>query len=149
MSLQLLFIITIDNKRPDATTLLPWARGKPMAWDVTVPDTYAESRISSTVVKAGTAAHRAAHNKTDKYASLAGTHIFCPFAIETAGAWHETAIEVTQEIGRRITVVRETPVDGSSTGECGLLPKYYDHRMKCCCSHLRCLAPVFPPAALC
>ena len=29
-----------DNKRPDGTTLLPWARGKPMAWDVTVPDTY-------------------------------------------------------------------------------------------------------------
>ena len=43
----------------------------------------------------------------DKYASLASTHIFCPFAIETAGAWHETAIEVTQEIGRRITVVTE------------------------------------------
>ena len=71
--------------------MLPWARGKPMAWDVTVPDTYAESHISSTVVKAG--AHRAAQNKTDKYASLASTHIFCPFVIETAGAWHETAIE--------------------------------------------------------
>ena len=28
-------------------------------------------------------------------------------AIETAGAWHETAIEVTQEIDRRITVVTE------------------------------------------
>ena len=27
-----------DNKRPDGTTLLPWARGKSMAWDVTVPD---------------------------------------------------------------------------------------------------------------
>ena len=39
--------------------------------------------------------------------NLASTHIFCPFAIETAGAWHETAIEVTQEIGRRITVVTE------------------------------------------
>ena len=43
-----------------------------------------------------------------KYTKLASTHIFCPFAIETAGAWHETAIEVTQEmIGRRITVVTE------------------------------------------
>ena len=57
--------------------------------------------------KAGAEAHRAAQNKTDKYASLASTHIFCPFAIETAGAWHETAIEVTQEIGQRITVVTE------------------------------------------
>ena len=28
-----------DNKRPDGTTLLPWARVKRMAWDVTVPDT--------------------------------------------------------------------------------------------------------------
>jgi len=78
-----------------------------MAWDVTVPDTYTESHISSTVVKAGAAAHRAAQNKTDEYASLASTHIFCPLAIKTAGAWHETAIEVTQEIGRRITVVTE------------------------------------------
>ena len=23
-----------DNRRPDGTTLLPWATGKPMAWDV-------------------------------------------------------------------------------------------------------------------
>ena len=30
-----------DNKRPDRTTLLPWAKGKPVAWDVTIPDTYA------------------------------------------------------------------------------------------------------------
>ena len=57
---------------------------------ITVPDTYAESHISCTVVKAGATAHRAAQNKTDKYASLASTHIFCPFAIETAGAWHMT-----------------------------------------------------------
>ena len=78
-----------------------------MAWDVIVPDRYAESHISSTVVKAGAAAHRAAQSKTDKYARLASTHIFCPFAIETAVAWPETAIEVTQEIGRRITVVTE------------------------------------------
>ena len=30
-----------NAKRPDSTTLIPWARGKPMAWNVTVPDTYA------------------------------------------------------------------------------------------------------------
>ena len=29
-----------DNKRPDGTTLLPWARGKPMTWDVTVYQTH-------------------------------------------------------------------------------------------------------------
>ena len=29
-----------DSKRSDEATLVPWIRGKPIAWDVTVPDTY-------------------------------------------------------------------------------------------------------------
>ena len=64
-----------DNKRPDGTTLLPWARGKPMAWDVTVPDTFAEFHIGSTATKPGAAAHKTAQNKIDKYSKLASTHI--------------------------------------------------------------------------
>ena len=95
-----------DNKRPDGTTLLPWARGKPMAWDVTVPDTYAESHIGNTATEPGAAAQKTAQNKIDKYSKLASTHIY-PFAIETAGTWHEMAIELTQEIGRRITTITE------------------------------------------
>jgi len=38
---------------------------------------------------------------------LASTHIFYQFAIETAGTWHEMSIELTQEIGRRITTTTE------------------------------------------
>jgi len=37
---------------------------------------------------------------------LASTHIY-PFAVETAGTWHEMAIELTQEIGRRIATITE------------------------------------------
>jgi len=37
----------------------------------------------------------------------ASTHIFYPSAIETTGTWHEMAIELTQEIGRRITTITE------------------------------------------
>jgi len=96
-----------DNKRPDGNILLPWARGKPMAWDVTVPDTYAESHIRNTATKPGAAAQKTAQNKIDKYSRLASTHIFYPFAIETAGTWHEMAIELTQEIGRHITTITE------------------------------------------
>ena len=62
-----------DNKRPDGITLLPWARGKPMAWDVTVPDTYAESHIGNTATKPGAAAQKTAHNKIDKYFQI-GQH---------------------------------------------------------------------------
>jgi len=96
-----------DNERPDGTTLLPWARGKPLAWDVTVPDTYAESHVANTVVTPGAAANQAAQQKTDKYCSLQSTHIFCPVAIETSGTWNVMAVDLVQEIGRRITNVTE------------------------------------------
>ena len=66
-----------DNKRPDGSTLLPWAKGKPMAWDVTVPDTYAESHIGNTSTKPGAAAQKAAQNKNDKYTRLSNTIPVC------------------------------------------------------------------------
>ena len=73
-----------------------------MAWDVTVPDTFAESHLSSTSVEQGAAAKQAADNKATKYQELETTHIFFPVAIETAGSWGHQAIELVQEIGRRI-----------------------------------------------
>ena len=88
----------------DGTTLLPWAKEKALAWDVTVPDTYAESRIADTV---STAAHQAAQHKIAKYSKRASTHMFYPIAIETAGTWDDMAIELVQEIGRRTTVITQ------------------------------------------
>jgi len=96
-----------DNKLPDGSTLLPWAKGKPLAWDVTVPDTYAESDIADTVSTPGAAAHQAAQHKIAKYFMLASTHMFYPIAIETAGAWHDMAIELVPEIGRLTTVITQ------------------------------------------
>ena len=55
-----------NNKRPDGTTLLSWARGKPLPWDVTVPDTFAESRMSDTVTTSGAAANKATQQKLRK-----------------------------------------------------------------------------------
>ena len=34
------------GKRPDGDTLIPWTHDKPLAWDVTVPDTFAQSHIT-------------------------------------------------------------------------------------------------------
>ena len=79
-----------DNKRPGVTTLLPWPTGKPMAWDVTVPWHAGDSHIHKTAVKRAAAADEAAQNKIDTYAMLASTHIFYPFAIETAGTWPQS-----------------------------------------------------------
>jgi len=74
-----------DGKRPDGTTLLPWTRGKPMPWDIKVPDTYAEWHIDQTAREACSAANKAAANKIVKYGTLSASHIFLPVTVETAG----------------------------------------------------------------
>ena len=92
-----------DGKRPDGTTILPWSRGMPLAWDVTVPDIYAVAHVVNTAREAGAAANHAATNKNTKYSQLSNTHVFVPVAIETGGTstWHHQAVELVQEIGRQ------------------------------------------------
>ena len=82
-----------DFKRPDGATLIHWASDKPMAWGVTVPDTYAQSHLDSTSLQTGAAADNAAIAKT-KYTGITNTHIFIPEAIETGGSWNAEAIEL-------------------------------------------------------
>ena len=88
-----------------ATLYISWSRGKTMAWDVTVPDTYAESHIGDTATEAGAAANQAAANKIAKYDELASTHIFYPVTIETGGTWNHWAVELVQETGRRAMLI--------------------------------------------
>ena len=99
-----------DNKRPDGTTLLPWAKGKPLAWDVTVPDTYAESHIADTVSTPGAAAHQAAQHKI----------------IQTHHSHHPGH--------QRNSLPVSTPVHSSAAGYCGLLPQHIEHRIRSRCS---------------
>jgi len=56
-----------------------------MAWDATVPNTYAESHTGRRATKPGAAASNKAQNKIVKYVKLTSTHIFYPFAIDTTG----------------------------------------------------------------
>ena len=74
-----------DGKRPDGATLVTWTRGKPLSWDVTVPDTYAASQLQLTSTTACAAAEKASVNKTTKYVALAATHSFVPVAIDANG----------------------------------------------------------------
>ena len=96
-------------KRPDGATLIPWACGKPIAWDVAVPDTYAQSHLNSTSLQAGAAADNAAITKKTKYTGITNSHIFIPVAIETGGSWNAEATELIQDIGKRITIINGEP----------------------------------------
>jgi len=76
-----------------------------LTWDVTVRDTYADSHLADTATTAGAAADKAPGNKEAKYRQPANSHIFVPVAIESAGTWNHQAVELVQELGRRMTAV--------------------------------------------
>ena len=92
-----------DGKRPDGLTLVPWAQGKPLTWDVTVICTSAASYIASSSRTAGSAAELAAARKEDKYSCLSTTHIFKPLAFETLGPMNASADTLVCDLGRRTT----------------------------------------------
>ena len=89
--------------------MIPWTRGKPLAWVVTIPDTFVNSYIGETSTRATAAADSAA--ETTKYTDLAKMHHFQPIAIETGGAWDELALEFITELGRKISGVTQEPCE--------------------------------------
>jgi hypothetical protein len=56
-----------DGKRPDGMTLVPWIKGQPLVWDVTVVDTLADSYVLKTSVVSGFAAEMACKRKHRKH----------------------------------------------------------------------------------
>jgi hypothetical protein len=94
-------LIAGSGLRPDGATLIPWSRGKCMAWDATIVDTVAASHLTSTRNQAGAAAVHAANLKHQKYESLAASHLIVPVAVETFGAWAMESLDFLRELGRR------------------------------------------------
>ena len=66
-------LLRSDGKRPDGVTLISWAKGRCLTWDVTVPDKFATSQIVSTSYLPGAAAEHAATLKKQKYAAVTNT----------------------------------------------------------------------------
>ena len=74
------------QERPDGLTLVPWADGKQLLWDVTVADSLAPCRINAgSVCNPGTAAAEADERKIDKYKDLVNDgYLFQPLAFQGA-----------------------------------------------------------------
>jgi hypothetical protein len=106
-------LVAADGKRPDGVTLVPWNRGKSLAWDATCPDTFATSHISSTSQLAGAAANAAETNKKQKYSGLPQNVDFVPIGIETSGSWGEEGLHFVKQLGRRIVAITKDPRSGT------------------------------------
>ena len=99
--------------RPDGLTLIPWAEGRSLAWDVTVTPTLAPTNLVHSVHVAGSAAEAAADRKLIKYASLSHSHLFVPVAIETHGPLCKAALDLFAVLGRRISERTGDPREGA------------------------------------
>ena len=77
-------LVRQDGKRPDGLTLIPYASGRSLIWDVTVVRSTANSYIDLTI-QGPAVAEMAASRKEAKYAALQTHHIFQPIAVETLG----------------------------------------------------------------
>ena len=71
--------------------------GRPLVWDATCPDTYAQSHRLHSTITTGRVAEK---KKAEKYAHLAPAHHFQPVAIETSDAIGPTSRSFLKELGR-------------------------------------------------
>ena len=98
-----------DGKRPDSLTILPWANGRCLIWDVTCPDTLAASHLDRAVLAPGTVANDAEQRKRTKYFSLAARYHFVPIAIETLESFGDEAMQFFRDVGRRVAAETGEP----------------------------------------
>ena len=104
-------LLRSDGKRPDGTTLVPWAAGKYITWDVTNVHTCAASYLHRTSTIAGGAAELAAVRKEAKYSGLPSSHTFVPIAFESLGPINRSGFDFIAEVGRRISAISGEPLE--------------------------------------
>ena len=89
------------NIRPDGVTLIPYQKGKPLAWDVSCPHPICDSHMINSSF-AGAAATSCEAKKTTKYRGLNENYVFMPIIIDSIGAYGRQTAQLIEEIGRRL-----------------------------------------------
>ena len=75
-----------SSRRPDGVTLVPWERGKCLAWDVNIRHSTAMSYLKSVVENNRPICDEAEEQKQRKYSDLNINYIFQPICFDTHGA---------------------------------------------------------------
>jgi hypothetical protein len=86
-------------------TLVPWIKGQPLVWDVTVVDTLADSYVLKPFEVSGFATEMACKRKHSKYTRssiISSNYIFKGLAFETLGPWCKETIDFINVIGNRL-----------------------------------------------
>ena len=96
-------------------TLVPWAVGKQILWDVTVVDSLAPCTINAgSVCNPGTAAAEAEERKNDKYNVFVDDgYLFQPLAFEIQGAAGPSTEICLSKLCKNLSICTEEPRAGS------------------------------------
>jgi len=101
----------MENDRTDGCTLIPWRGGKPVAWDVTVCTTVADSYLAAASHAAGAVAKQAADRECLKYTELSATYEFQRVAVETHRSLSISSVSFLVDLGRRISERTGKPLE--------------------------------------
>ena len=110
-------LVQRDGKRPDGCTLIPWHGGKPLAWDVTVCTTAADSYMTAASPSAGSVAQQATDRKCHKYGELSAAYEFQPVAVEKHGPTDDATVCYLSDLGRKMFEHSGDPLDGQFLGD--------------------------------
>ena len=94
-------LIPASALRPDGSTVVPWQKGRCLAWDATCPDTLAPSNLAHSTKGPSHMAEYAAQQKVLKYQQLS-SHSFVPLVIETLGAFNSDGLLLLNTLGSRL-----------------------------------------------
>ena len=92
-----------DGRLPDGLTHRAWERNKPLAWNVTVLDTYALGYRGLALQGVGMIIHQREMHTRRFYSHLIQDHIFLSaFGLESSGVWGKDALKLTKALGRKL-----------------------------------------------
>ena len=101
------------DRRSYRATLIPLPPCKPIAWDDTVPGSFALSQLQAMFLNAGAVIDNETKGKSNKERDLSSMQIFIPVVIETGGSWNTHSIELVQENCKRISLVNSEQLKNS------------------------------------